>query len=481
MSRTSIVATIGPTCCSVEKLEALQAAGMTVARLNGSHSDLDWHAEAIAMVGRMARPVPVLLDIPGRKIRTTQLVHEPCFEAGDALVLTTDQTHDGRRKVPVNYPHLHEDVAAGTVIFADDGTLRFTVLRVAGPDIHCRCETAGQLKSRKGINVPNVRLRTPLVTDRDRQMVAFARAQRVDFVGISFVESAAHVDLIRGLVDDSWPRIVAKIENRGGLDNMAEVIAAADAVMIDRGDLSVETSLAHVAIMQKQILAEARRQATPVIVATEMLHTMISNSFPTKAEIGDITNAVLDGASATMLSGETAVGAYPVAAVATMREVATAAEAYLTESTEPHNEAVNVADAMSEAIAGVCRSLPVTKIVAITRSGFAARRIAAQMPVQPILAVSDDQMAARSFALYPGVTGVWVDVPFSRVSTDHIAVCLHQLWLRGCLAADDLVLTTAVSYPNDGNLMNLLETHKVSDLMETLGWARAETRQAVGL
>ncbi len=480
MNRTGIVATIGPACNSVEMLEALHDAGMTLARLNGSHGDLEWHRQTIAMVGRMSRPVPILLDIPGRKIRTVQLAHEPCFAVGDELVLTTDPGHDGAEKVPVNYPTLHEDVAAGAVILADDGSLRFSVLRVNGADIHCRCETAGQLKSRKGINVPQVTLRTPLVTERDREMVAFARAQGVDFIGISFVESAAHVAAIRGLVGDSWPRIIAKVENQGGLDNLAEVVAAADGVMIDRGDLSVETSLEHVAIFQKRILAEAQRQAKPAIVATEMLHTMIDNPFPTKAEVGDITNAILDGASATMLSGETAVGANPVAAVATMKKVASATEAHMMASLEVAKPVESVAEGMSEAVAGVCRSLPITKIVAITRSGYAARRIATRHPRQPILAVSDDEKAARSFALLPGVSGIWLDIAFSQANTDHIPACLHRLWQLGHLVADDLILVTAVSYPNDGNLMNLLETHRVRDLVAALGWASPTKRQRAG-
>ncbi len=480
MSRTGIVATIGPACETVAQLDALQEAGMTLARLNGSHGDLAWHARAIATVRRMVLPVPILLDIPGRKIRTVLLAHEPCFGVGDGLVLTTDPGHDGTEKVPVNYPHLHEDVAAGSVVHADDGTLRFTVLRVDGADIHCRCETAGQLKSRKGINVPGVRLQTPLVTDRDRAMVAFAKTQGVDFIGISFVESAAHVALIRAETGEGWPRIVAKIENQGGLDNLHEVIGAADGIMIDRGDLAVETSLEHVALFQKRILAAARLQAKPVIVATEMLHTMMMNPFPTKAEIGDITNAILDGASATMLSGETAVGAHPLAAVEVMAKVARAAEAHMMAGQATHEAGASVADGMSEAVAVVCRSLPVSKIVAITRSGFAARRIAAQQLSQPILAVSDDEMAARSFALLPGVSGIWADIAFSQTTTDHIPACLRLLWEQGHLVEDDLIMVVAVSYPADGNLMNLLETHRVSDLVASLGWAPAAAERMVG-
>jgi pyruvate kinase len=473
ISRTKIVATIGPATANPDSLRALSQAGMSMARLNGSHADLGWHAATIAMIREVLPGTPVLLDIPGRKIRTVQLAHEPRFGKGDIVVLTTDTSHDGRHKVPVNYARLHEDLKAGAVVLADDGTLRFTVGKIDGQDIHCVAETPGTLRSRKGINVPYVTLRTELVTDRDRNMMAFAREHGVDYVGVSFVESAEHVDAIRALAGGDWPRIVSKIENQGGMNNMHAVIGASDAIMIDRGDLSVETELETLAVAQKTILRAAAQAGKPVIVATEMLHTMIENSFPTKAEVSDITNAVLDGCAATMLSGETAVGAYPVEAVAVMRRVAEAAEIYLQSSldTGPHGQpADSVPEAMAQAIALICRSLPITKIVALTRSGYAARTISALRPRQPIIAVSDDAMAARSFNLMGGTRGIHIAEPFSKTSTDYLPRCLKKLWQDGLIEGGDLILVTAVTYPKSGNRMNLIETHRVRDLAETLGW-----------
>lgn len=258
---------------------------------------------------------------------------------------------------------------------------------VVGRDIVCIAETAGILRSRKGINVPYVSLGTALVTPRDEEMVAFARNNGVDFIGISFVESAAHVEAIRALADDSWPRIVSKVENQGGVEHVDEIVAATDVIMIDRGDLSVETNLETLAVQQKRIIAAAQRAGKPVIVATEMLHTMIENPFPTKAEVSDITNAVLDGCAATMLSGETAVGAYPLEAVSLMRRVSDAAEAYLQDNLTAcgRTDQTTVPQVIEDAIALICRSLPVTKIVAVTRSGFAARMISARQVRQPIL------------------------------------------------------------------------------------------------
>ena len=472
MKRTKIVCTIGPRTETEEAIRSLVDAGMDVARLNGSHNSLEWHAQVIARIRHVAPQVPILLDIPGRKIRTIQLAHEPAFNIGEIVVFTTDTSHDGRLKVPVNYAGLQADLRANDIVFADDGTLRFVVTKIDGQDIHCRAETAGQLKSCKGINVPFVKLRTAMVTERDHQMMTFAQKNGVDFIGISFVESAEHVDAIRQLARGSHPRIVSKIENQGGLDNMEEIIAATDAVMIDRGDLSVETNLENLPLFQKRIIAAARRAAKPVIVATEMLHGMIKSPVPTKAEVSDISNAVLDGCSATMLSGETAVGDFPVEAVKMMSQIAKTAADYLHGETAGSGTAVAIPQAVGDAIALLCRSIPITKIVAVTRSGYAAREIASRKPSQPILAVSDDAYAARSFNLLSGVEGVHVDVPFSRTSTDHIMTCLETLWRNGRLDDADMVLVTAVGYPRSGARMNLLQTHVVRDLVETLGWRK---------
>ena len=478
MKRTKIICTVGPRTESEADIHMLVEAGMDVARLNGSHNNLEWHAATIARIRAVAPNVPILLDIPGRKIRTIGLSHEPTFKVGDTVILTTDTRHDGHEKVPVNYERLHEDLLAGHTILADDGTIRFTVDRIESRDIYCRAETSGQLKSRKGINVPFVKLQTALITDRDRSMMKFARDNGIDFVGVSFVESAAHVEAIRELAGGTWPRIVAKIENQGGLDHMEEIIAATDVIMIDRGDLSVETNLENVSMFQKRIIETARHAAKPVIVATEMLHTMIHNPVPTKAEVSDISNAVLDGCAATMLSGETAVGDFPFEAVSMMRRVADAAAVYLQASGSVEKSAA-IPHVVAEAIALMCRSLPITKIVAVTRSGYAARTLAARSPSQPILAVSDDAYRARSLNLLAGVEGIFLDIPFSKTSTDHLVQCLELLWRDGKLENSDMVLVTAVGYPRSGSRMNLLQTHVIGDLAKTMGW-RVEAQQGSG-
>jgi pyruvate kinase len=368
------------------------------------------------------------------------------------------------------FPSLAE---VGATILADDGTLRFTVLAVEGPDVTCRAEIAGTLRSRKGLNMPSRLLPWHPLSPKDEAMIAFARAHQIDFVGLSFVESAEHIQAIRQLAGDESPRIIAKIETQGGYDHRDEILAMADAVMIDRGDLASETSLETMTIYQKEIISTARRHSKPVIVATEMLHSMIEHPTPTKAEVSDISNAAMDGASAVMLSGETAVGPFGVHSVEVLDRILKSVESYMDDhgrSRAPlSREALAVAT--GKAIGSLCEALSITKVVAITISGFAARVLSAQGLRQPILAVSNQAAAARSFRLLPGTRGIHVDVPFSRQGTEHVPVCLHRLWELGLVDESDVILVTGLTYPHEGLRMNTISIHGIQDLKEALGWA----------
>ena len=471
MPHIKIVATIGPATCNKASLLALAQAGFSVARLNGSHADLAWHRDAISLLRETLPHIPILLDIPGRKIRTKTLALEPRFQVGDRVVLTTDPDDPGTERTPVNYDRLHEDLQAGNIILADDGTLRFVVERIEGRNIVCIAQTAGVLRSRKGINVPFVKIKTETVTERDRQMVAFAKENGVDFIGISFVESATHVKAIKKLVGGPMPCVLAKVENQGGLDHLDEIVEIADAIMIDRGDLSVETSLAATAIHQKRIIASANRHGKPVIVATEMLHSMIESDTPTKAEVADITNAVLDGCSATMLSGETAVGRFPEKAVSTMREILETATGHIHQTRATKRSAQkSPPQAMEDAAALILSEIPITKIVAVTRSGYAARMLAARSVSQPILAISDDPALVRSFNLFAGVEGVLSLTPFPADSSDYIYNALRQLHTEGKLVSDDLVLVVSALYPYAGARMNTIQVHRVGVLQKAFQW-----------
>ena len=472
MRRTKIVCTIGPASLSPQILGSLAKSGMNIVRLNGSHADLEWHKKAIDLIHEILPNMPILLDVPGRKIRTTRLRNEPKFKTGQTLILTTDLSHDGNEKVPVNYPDLHLDLTVGDKVMADDGALRFTVAQIIGSDIYVIAENDGQLRSTKGINIPFVKLNTPQVTERDKSMVDFACENNVDFIGISFVESAKHLSAFREIIGHRSLRLVAKVENQGGLDNVEEVVGAADAIMIDRGDLSVETSLYDIAIKQKRIINVARTKGKPVIVATEMLHTMINNSFPTKSEVVDISNAVLDGCSATMLSGETAIGEFPIEAVITMRKVIEATESHETAGL-PHKsleDSGDVPDAISRVIPLLCNTLPITKVVAITRSGYAANVIARANLKQPIIAVSDDYMAAKSFNLIAGTTGIYSEVPFSKITSDHIFKIVKKLYLDSILNSGDTIIVAGISYPTPGSRMNTIQIYNIALLAKEFSW-----------
>ena len=472
MRMTKIVATIGPASWDEEVLLGLREAGMDVARINGSHGTLEEHEKLVETLRRILPELPILLDMPGRKVRTGRLVVEPSFEVGDRLTLTAAPGHDGREKVPLDVPVLPAGVKVGAEVLADDGRLRFTVVEIDGDDIVCQAEAAGTLRSRKGVHLQGTRSPKGSVGDADRRLLDFASRTALDYVGLSFVESVEDVDEVRSILGDGGPRIVAKIETQRGIDALGPIASRADVLMVDRGDLSLDTGLEQLGLLQKQIISGARAHARPVIVATEMLQTMIEEPVPSKAEVTDITNAILDGCGATMLSGETAVGRHPVEAVRLMAGVASAAEAHLQDVLDqvPAGGMRSIPDVMSDAAALVCRSLPITKIVAVTISGYAARMVACHRPRQPILAVSNDARAARSFNLLPGTTGVHVDIPFSRTGSDHIVGCLEALWKTRLIDETDAILVTAVVYPRSGNRMNLVQTHHVADLRESLGW-----------
>lgn len=474
MSQVKIVATIGPETDNAKSLEALSQAGMNIARLNGSHGDFDWHKRAIELIRRTLPDVPILLDLPGTKIRTADVSHEFALDAGQRIVLTTTQSDISQAKVMVDFPELHSHVGIGDSIGMDDGSFALIVDDIASPEVICHAEHGGTIRNGQGVHLLTRNHSPGAVTTKDRELIAFAVSQAVDFVGVSFVETASDVQAVRDLIGVGGPQIVCKIETGPALDNLQELMDVSDVLMIDRGDLSVQTDPETVALKQKDVLNKANIAAIPVIVATEILQSMIDHPVPTKAEISDITNLVLDGAAALMLSGETAVGEFPVEAVSLMRRVSDRVSESMELSAESRNGTIgtSVPHAIGDAIAVICQNLEVDKIVAITISGYAARMISAQKPNQPILAVSNEPDAARRFNLLRGVKGVYVDVSFSRTNLDHIPQCLEALWRRGELEDEDLILVTGVGYPKSGNRMNLIETHIVADLRDSLGWLK---------
>lgn len=474
MNKTKIVCTIGPKSCDKEKLKSLVKAGMNIVRLNGSHNVVEWHAKVIHLVRSVDKNIPILLDLPGRKIRTQKHLKPYKLTKNQEIIITSDMNYKKPDKVPTNYNGLHRDLHKGDLILADDGTLKFKVKKIVGFDIYCLILTDGELKGGKGLNVPYVKVNTPLVTETDKKLIKFAIQHKVDWVGVSFVESGEHVCKIEKLLGNSGIGVISKIENKFGLEKIEEIIEKSSGIMVDRGDLGAETSIENIGILQKEIIKKSNIYGKPVIIATEMLHSMIEKTQPTKAEIMDITNSVLDGASAIMLSGETAVGVDPVQAVNVMRSVADEVEK------EYHNYTTSdfsithksVPNAIGKSIFEVCQQIPINKVICITLSGYAARMISRYRLNQPILAVTDTPARARQFNLMWGVDGVPLSIKFSKQKIDHILSSIKQLWQMKKIYENELVIITAVIFPHKYSKMNYMQIHRVGDMVKLFKWSK---------
>jgi len=327
--RTKIVATVGPACAEKEQLENLLKAGVDVFRLNFSHGDLeqkkDWIDQIRELSDKHKKAVSIIGDLQGPKIRTGLMRGgSQKLIAGEDVVITTAEIEGADGLIPTTYQSLPEDVVPGDQILLDDGQLELTVLRVDAEQIHCRVKVGGQLKDRKGINLPGVKVSAPAMTEKDFADLEFAIAQKLDWVALSFVRTAAEVSDLKQLLSErhSAIKVIAKIEKPEAVDNFSAILEATDGVMVARGDLGVEVPSEQVPLIQKRIIHECNQQGKPVITATQMLESMIAHPRPTRAETSDVANAILDGTDAVMLSGETAAGSYPAAAVQVMDRIA---------------------------------------------------------------------------------------------------------------------------------------------------------------
>ncbi len=412
--QTKIVATLGPASSAPEMIARLFHTGADVFRLNFSHGSHADHAANIATVRALevetGRPIGLLADVQGPKLRvgkfTAGRVH---LSTGQAFTFDQDPTPGNARRVQLPHPEILAAATGGTTLLLDDGKLRLRVLRARGGHLECEVVTGGSLSDRKGVNVPDVALGIPALTEKDRQDLDFALAQGVDFIGLSFVQRPEDVAEARKIADGrAW--IVSKIEKPQALDQLEEIIALSDAVMVARGDLGVELPPEEVPLAQKRIVRAARAAGVPVIVATQMLESMIAAPAPTRAEASDVAGAVFDGADAVMLSGETAAGQYPAEAVAMMDRIVARVEADpgWREVMDTGRPAVYgaVSTAIAAAAGQVARGIGARAIAAFTSSGLTALRIARERPSQPILAMATELPVARRLALAWGVHAV---------------------------------------------------------------------------
>jgi pyruvate kinase len=410
--RAKIVCTLGPASSSPEMIDRLLQAGMDVARLNFSHGTDEEHARRIAAVraasGRHQKPVAVLADLQGPKIRTGPLEggRPVGLRAGQRFIITTERIAGTAARVGTTFGGLAKAVRPGNRILLDDGKMELRVVRLRGRDVECEVVNGGELDEHKGINLPGVKLGIPSLTAKDRRDLGFALRHGANYVAVSFVRSAADVRAAKAAIARAGKNtlVIAKLEKPEGIENLDEILAAADGVMVARGDLGVEMSPEKVPVLQKQIIARARDFRIPAITATQMLESMTESPRPTRAEASDVANAIFDGTDAVMLSAETAAGRYPVEAVEMMDRVVREAEGSWTAQPRPQPPAeLNVAETISETICHAAEALRMKVVAVFTESGSTARLVSKYRPRPPIIAFSPNQETRRRLALLWGV------------------------------------------------------------------------------
>ena len=415
MRKTKIICTLGPSTKDEQVLRDLMLNGMSVARINFSHGTHEEHRETIRKVKEIRKqlnlPVALLLDTKGPEIRIGDFENGRIeLKKGKTFVLTTEDILGDENRVSITYKNLVNDVNVGNRILIDDGLIELKVKQIKSGNIVCHVENGGELGERKGVNVPNVKVKLPAVTEKDIDDILFGIQQDIDFIAASFIRSAKGVKEIRKILKENHAEhisIIAKIENAEGVENIDEIIEASDGIMVARGDLGVEIPAQEVPHIQKMIIKKCNERYVPVITATQMLDSMIRNPRPTRAEVADVANAIYDGTDAVMLSGETAAGKYPVEALKMMKESAENTEQYVDYEKYIHHrtmyEQSKISSAIGIASVRTARNIGAACIVTPTMSGKTARLISNFRPSMPIYAVTPNEMVQHKMQLYWGV------------------------------------------------------------------------------
>jgi pyruvate kinase len=467
MRRTKIVATLGPASSSAEVVRQLIKAGMDVARLNFSHGTHADHARQVATLRALSReldtPVTILQDLQGPKIRVGHLPGGETTLASDEIVSLVPEADFGGRErvVPIDYPHLAESAKPGMHVLLDDGSLELEVVDVVGRELRCRVVEGGLLKSRKGVNFPNLALPLPSLTEKDIRDVEFGLAHGVDWISLSFVRTAADVRTLKELLVAKGVAkpIIAKIEKPQAVENLDDILQEVSGVMVARGDLGVEVRPEKVPMLQKQIIEKCNRLGLPVITATQMLESMIREARPTRAEASDVANAIIDGTDAVMLSGESAVGAYPVRAVEMMVRIATEVEAGIAfkaySATDPSD-----AHALSEGATAVARLLDLRAIVVLTTSGYTARLVAAERSKTALFALTTDTGVYHALNLHWGIKPLLV-AGIAENFEGLVSKAETALRARNIVTSGDKILVMGGVPPGQTRGTNFLKVHLV--------------------
>jgi pyruvate kinase len=468
--RTKVVATIGPASNSRAIVRQLIDAGMVVARLNFSHGSYEDHARTVKLLREVSKelnvPVSLLQDLQGPKVRVGQLP-EGAIALQDGVSISFVPIPDFANQpqtIPIDYPHLAEEAIAGTRILLDDGLLEVAVTAISESAIECRVVRGGLLKSRKGVNLPSLNLRLPSMTEKDIQDLDFGIAQGVDWVSLSFVRQAEDIRALKALLKQKGAAdmpVIAKIEKPQAIEHLDAILDECDGVMVARGDLGVEVNPEKVPLLQKRIIRACNLRGIPVITATQMLDSMIVNPRPTRAEASDVANAIIDGTDAVMLSGESAVGAFPVQAVEMLVRIASEVEPTLEFPNLPPYE-INETHAISEALNAIARILNLKCIVALTNTSYTARLAAAERLHPPIIAITPDPKTYHRLNLIWGVLPLLLPTTYDSLETQ-IQIVEDCLLQRQIVEPNDTILILGGIPVKQTGGTNLLKIHKIRD------------------
>ena len=492
MRKTKIICTLGPSTDKDGVLRELIANGMNVARLNFSHGSHEEHKGRLDLLKslreELGKPVAALLDTKGPEIRLKDFKNgTEMLEAGQTFTLTTRDVEGTKEICSITYKDLPQDVAPGGTIMLDDGLIKLQIQTVNDTDIVCTVLNNGKIKNKKGVNVPGVHLSMPYMSQRDKDDIIFGIEQGFDFIAASFVRTAQDVYEIRNLLNeyDSNIRIIAKIENREGVNNIDSILAAADAVMVARGDLGVEIDFTELPGIQKTIIDRSFSFGKPIVTATQMLDSMMVNPRPTRAEISDVANAIYDGTSAIMLSGETAAGAYPVEALKTMSAIAERTEQeghYLRgRLMEPNTGKISVSDATAHAACLTAKDVNAAAIVTVSESGTTARLLSKYRPQQPIIACVMKEQVQRQLSLSWGITSLMMPLAHSTDELIEMSTALAKE--NGFLHDGELAVVTAGVPVGISGTTNMIKIHMVGNCLATgvgVGPENAEVSNATG-
>ncbi|MCJ7721033.1 pyruvate kinase [Candidatus Bathyarchaeota archaeon] len=454
LKKTKIVCTIGPASLQSETLERMFRAGMNCVRINTAYGDFDRYKQVVDNVREVA-DVPVMVDLKGPEIRI-RADKEHAVKRGEML-------EAGFNGEAISFNHNFIDhMNVGDVVLIDNGRIRTSVVEKADGSLHLLVENGGVVSNGKGVNILNKQLTVPTLSQRDLKIIDFAKELEVEFLALSFTRNAKDIANLKSAAENFKGAVVAKIENSEGITNFKEILKASEAIMVARGDLGVEIEPERVPLVQKSLIRVCNQAGKTVVTATEMLESMMHQPNPTRAEVSDVANAILDGTDATMLSGETAVGEFPVESVAMMARIALEAEKATKSSVEDRGF-VNISDTVSWSIQRICQSMPLTKIVTLTRSGYTARMISRFKLPDQIIAVTPSLLVKKQLELVYGVVPVHYDY---RKEEDRLLSVACMLYSMKLLNIEDLVLFTAAFRTKMKHASNIIEIHTLKELLD---------------